>query len=290
MSLKTFKRYEKKFILNERQCEDMIDKLYPYTVPDKFTEQNDGYSIHNIYFDTANNDIIRNSLERPYYKEKLRLRSYNIPIMQEEIVFLEFKKKIGGIVSKRRASLPLREAAEFVRTGVIPGVKGYLNAIVLEEIARFLQVNDVEPKVFITYDRKAFFDKEDKSVRITFDRNIRTRRIDLTLQKGAYGKLLLEENPVILEVKFNKAIPLWLADILSEMKIYSTGFSKYGTEYEKFCIEKANPMESTTCFLPINTANRVALSFDSSMKLQPCLFMKPPSDPSMKPQQRYVNQ
>lgn len=256
MSLVTFKRYEKKFILTEKQCEEMIGKLYPYTVPDKFTEQNDFYSIYNIYFDTENSDIIRNSIARPYYKEKLRLRTYSMPVIPEENVFLEFKKKIGGIVSKRRASLSLGEAFEFIRTGSVPEGKNYMNTIVLEEIAKFLQEYKIEPKVFIAYDRKAFFGKDDKSIRITFDQNIKTRRTDLTLQKPAYEKLLIDDNPVIMEIKFSKAMPLWFTVVLSEMKLYSTRFSKYGTEYEKFCKEKTMRTESTTCFLPIRQYQR----------------------------------
>ncbi len=253
MPLKTFKRYEKKFLLSEAQYAQILTKLRPFTEADRNSRDGASYTIYNIYFDTNNNDIIRHSIANPYYKEKLRLRSYTIPKTQEDEVFLEFKKKIGGIISKRRVSLPLQTACEFVATGVKPEADSYIDNMALDEIAEFLRKNSVVPKVFLAYDRKALFVKDDRSVRITFDRNIRTRRNDVALEKGDSGGLLMENNPWLMEIKFTKAIPMWLTEILSELKIYKIGFSKYGTEYQKHLAETMNGAGKSIRYAPVYT-------------------------------------
>jgi len=113
MITKTFKRYENKYRLNERQLKQLLPVLLTQMKPDAYTSKNGSYSIYNLYYDTDNYDIIRHSLSKPYYKEKLRLRSYTIPTSPEDQVFLELKKKIGGVVNKRRATLSLREASRW---------------------------------------------------------------------------------------------------------------------------------------------------------------------------------
>ena len=108
-----------------------------------------------------------------------------------------------------------------------------MNKQVIKEIQYILKLNNLEPKLYLAYDRRAMFGKNDKGLRITFDNNIRTRRHDLRLEAGDYGQQLLEEGKFLMEVKVEKNIPLWLANLLSEYKIYKTSFSKYGKEYEK---------------------------------------------------------
>ena len=159
MAIKSFKRYEKKFLINESQYNELIPKLLDYMNPDKYCQNNNTYSIYNIYYDTENNDVIRHSISKPYYKEKLRLRSYKIPTSKDDKVFLELKKKINGIVSKRRLSLTLGEAYEFLYNQKRPDVKDYIDNQVLNEIDYYLSKTKVYPKVFIAYERKALLVK-----------------------------------------------------------------------------------------------------------------------------------
>lgn len=235
MTTKTFKRFENKYLLTREQYKAIMQYIPQYMCADEYNQNGGCYTIHNIYYDTEKNDIIRNSLEKPYYKEKLRLRSYQVPASSKEIVFMELKKKIGGVVSKRRASMTLAEGIRFVRTGSRPNVIGYTNHLVVEEIAQFLNTHEVVPKTVICYKRMAFFGMEDKEFRVTFDHDIRTRRSQISLEAGSFGEQLLEDETYLMEVKIIGAIPLWLARILTEEKVYSTGFSKYGTEYKKYC-------------------------------------------------------
>lgn len=233
MSIKTFKRYEEKYIISIEQYEMLIKRLLEYMEFDKHCMNGRNYSIYNIYYDTENSDVINHSISHPYYKEKLRLRSYEIPEGANDKVFIELKKKINGIVSKRRAVLTLEQAYRFLESGVKPVSEGYHNKQVLNEIEYYLKNNPVRPAVYIGYTRTALFGKENKDFRVTFDSKILTRRNSLYLESGYYGDDLLDKDQYLMEVKITGALPIWFIKLLSELSICSTHFSKYGTEYKR---------------------------------------------------------
>lgn len=233
MAITTFKRIEKKFILTNTQYRAIIPELTPYMRFDDNCTEGQEYAIHNIYYDTVDSSIIRNSLSKPYYKEKLRLRSYSIPTSLNSKVFLELKKKVGGIVSKRRAVLKLGEAYQFLNDRTRPGRMDFISAQVLSEIEYFMQCHEVMPAAFISYKRSALFGLQDNDLRITLDCNIITRRDQLSLEKGRFGEELLPGR-YLMEVKVPGAFPVWLVNLLSEFKVYKTSFSKYGEEYKRY--------------------------------------------------------
>lgn len=220
----TFKRYEKKYLLNREQYERLQECLKPYI-------QLDQYGLHticNIYYDTDQFDLIRTSIEKPPYKEKLRLRSYGIP-QEGGKVFLEIKKKWKGVVYKRRIAMTLEEAENYLEKGKALPEDGQIE----REIDYFVKFYHPKPKMYIAYDREAYFGKEDNALRITFDQNIRSREEDLQLELGDAGKLLLDSEYRLMEIKVSGAFPMWLAHILSELEIYPTSFSKYGNIYKQ---------------------------------------------------------
>lgn len=235
MAIEVFNRSEIKFLIDSDVYEKLNLRLEEYMEADSHSKDGNLYTISNLYYDTEDNNLIRNSLMKPKYKEKLRLRAYGIP-SENDKVYLEIKKKFNGLVNKRRTSIKLKEADEFIATCEKPELKKYMNKQVLNEIQYLLELYKVEPKLYLAYDRRAMFGKDDKEVRITFDTNVRTRRYDLRLDAGDYGEQLLGEGKWIMEVKVEKNIPLWLTKLLSEYKIYKTSFSKYGKEYEKMLI------------------------------------------------------
>ena len=238
MAIKAFKRYEKKFLIDKDKYDELIEVLLQYMDYDDYCKNGENYNIYNLYYDNENDDVIRHSIFKPYYKEKLRLRSYRTPKSLDEKVFLEIKKKINGIVNKRRVTMTLREAYDFLETRKRPKTTDYINNQVLNEIEYYLQKNNVYPKVYISYSRKALFGKEDRDFRVTFDSNIITRRENITLESGSYGEELLKKNQYLMEVKILGAMPLWLAKELSKLEVYNTHFSKYGDEYKKYVLEK----------------------------------------------------
>lgn len=193
MAIKSFKRYEKKYLLTGEQYEKLIPRLLEYMKMDDHCVNN-SYSIYNIYYDTDDNSVIRHSISKPYYKEKLRLRSYKIPQSPSDKVFLELKKKINKIVNKRRAIITLEEAYNFLEFGERPKCTDFITEQVINEIEYYLSHTKVNPTVYIGYNRIAFFCKEDKDFRLTIDSKIITRREDLFLESGCHGTDILKPN------------------------------------------------------------------------------------------------
>lgn len=228
-------RKEKKFLLTTEQFENVRRRIIDYgMVYDAYCKNGSVYSIYNIYFDDDNNSVIRRSSKKPKpkFKEKFRIRSYVVP-SDEDDVFLEIKRKVTGVVVKRRVRLTYAQAKAFINGRERPETDDRLVNQVLNEIEYYFEVNRVKPALYLSYQRIAFFGADDPDFRITFDRAITTRRNDLSLSSGSYGEQLLNSDEVLMEIKISGSIPKWFADILAEEKIYMTSFSKYGNEYSR---------------------------------------------------------
>lgn len=224
----TFKRVEKKYLLSEAQYMELRLRLEEHMRPDQFAKS----TICNIYFDTPDSRLIRTSLEKPVYKEKLRLRSYGTPDSGSK-VFIELKKKYKGVVYKRRADMRLCQAEDYLYRGLRPeDAHNASETQIFREIDWFLQFyEEIGPAMYLSYDRAAFSGREDAQLRMTFDTNIRYRTEALELMDGIWGAELLETGQRLLEIKIPGAMPLWLSHLLSELQIYPSSFSKYGKAY-----------------------------------------------------------
>lgn len=228
MSQEVFQRYEKKYLLTEQVYEELRKRL-------DFHMQEDVYGLHtirNIYYDTKSSELIRTSLEKPVYKEKFRIRCYGMPT-KDSTIFLEIKKKYRGVVYKRRVEMTGEEAEEYLHKGVYRAEKSQI----LKEIDYFLKMHPIEPRLYLAYDRIALFGNEDPEFRVTFDQNIRSRWDHLELTDDTETEKLLEDGLYLMEVKTRDSLPLWFVQILSDLQIRSTSFSKYGRIYQKKCME-----------------------------------------------------
>ncbi len=220
-----FKRYELKYMLTPSEKEKLLQAMSPYMSIDKYGRT----TIRNIYLDTDNYRLIRRSIEKPTYKEKLRIRSYS-EASSDSTVFVELKKKLEGVVYKRRIPLGERDAMAWVRReGACP-----VNTQISREIDYFIDFyGSLRPTVFLSYEREAYYDRNGGDFRVTFDDNILCRESDLSLRLPVYGTPILPEGVVLMELKCSGGIPLWMTEVLSREKIYKTSFSKYGTAYSK---------------------------------------------------------
>ncbi len=227
MGREVFSRYEKKYLLTSAQYAYISSVIAKHIELDSFNEKNGLYTICNIYYDTCDDQLIRKSLSKPLYKEKLRLRSYGVP-EETDRGYLEIKKKFKGKVYKRRTPIILSEADALVTEKIRPAHSDICNTQVLNEISYLVSRHELLPRTYIAYDRLAYGQDE---LRITFDTNIRTRRDDLTLSAGDHGRQLLSEEFWLMEVKVAQSMPLWLSELLSRDQIFSQSFSKYGREY-----------------------------------------------------------
>lgn len=226
-----FKRVEQKYLLTEHQYTELRKRLDSYMTLDQYGET----TICNIYYDTPTHLLVRRSMEKPIYKEKLRVRSYGTPKDEDSTVFVEVKKKFKGVVYKRRISMKLEESRRFTN-GERVGVK---NKQIENELLYFMKLyTGIAPAMYLSYDRIAMFGNEDPELRVTFDRNITYREDDLELKSGSYGEKLLSDGRRIMEIKIANAMPLWLVHILDELEIRQASFSKYGSAYQQVCKDR----------------------------------------------------
>lgn len=186
-------------------------------------------AVQSLYYDTPDHQLIRDSLERPIYKEKLRLRAYGAPGTQSTS-FVEVKKKYDGVVYKRRAALPLQEAFIGLSRECLPENAGQVGREALWLVKRYSLV----PSVVIAYDRNAWFSAQEPSVRITFDRNLAFRDHDLDLTSKTENTVFTRPDQRLMEVKTGGTYPLWLARLLWDTRAKRVHYSKYGYAYQHY--------------------------------------------------------
>ena len=224
MAINVMKRYELKYLIDEHQKAFFQKALSEHMKVDEYGQT----SIASLYYDTPDSRLVRESLEKPVFKEKIRLRSYGLAT-EKSPVFLELKRKYDGVVYKRRGQSIIPEVERFFAGGEI----GTGDPQIRKELTFFRNFyQELVPACLIIYDRTAYFEP-DGDLRLTIDKNPRYRTERLNLTTSMDGISLLPEGYAILEIKVQDAMPLWLARILSEGKIYKHSYSKYGEAYKK---------------------------------------------------------
>lgn len=231
MPVTVMKRYEFKYLLNAGQTDFLRERLKGHMEVDQYGRS----SIASLYYDTPTYQLIRTSVEKPEFKEKIRLRSYGLATEQSP-VFLELKRKAYGIVYKRRVQTTIPLVKKFFSGEGDICAPGQIN----KEITVFRDYyKTLVPACLIIYDRTAYFEPGG-DLRLTIDENPRYRLDDLTLTKSMDGISLLDEGWTVLEVKVQDAMPLWLCGILSDGGIYKGSFSKYGEAYRQQHLKAQN--------------------------------------------------
>lgn len=274
MTIEVFNRYEKKYFVTDEQLCNVLSEIEQHMTPDKHNPTGQTYPISNIYYDTSDDYLIRTSLAHPAYKEKLRLRTYGIPGQSDE-AFLEIKKKVNGLVNKRRTSIGLQDAYRFMEEKGQelrrPLTGNSINPQVMKELIFMIHRYELMPKVMIAYDRLAYFEKGNPDLRVSFDTNIRGRRNDLRLEAGNFGRLIIPRGLWLMEIKTARAIPLWLAAMLSAREIRRVSFSKYGREYEQNLVQSdannINVVNSAAASAGLSTGQFLAPNFSRNLGL-----------------------
>lgn len=219
---KSFKRHEIKYLITINQYINLMNYLSDKVEKDVVYKS----TICNVYYDTDNFELIRKSIEKPIYKEKLRIRSYDKPTLDSS-AYVELKKKYDHIVYKRREKIAYKYV---LNNSFLEGAETQID----KEIKYFNDFYDgLTPKMFLSYEREAYYFKDDKQIRITFDTNIKYRTENVNLLPSISDIKLLPNNLVLMELKVPFSIPYNLAKYLSSEKIFKTSFSKYGTAYKQ---------------------------------------------------------
>lgn len=239
MDKKIFDRIEKKYLVTSKQKSAILKSIKEHMTKDKYHKS----SIYNIYFDTDNYDLIIQSIDHPIFKEKFRARSYE----GYDKVFLEIKTKIKGeddnIGYKRRILITLDNYDDFINNNIsaveLASRKEETESDlqIAKEIDYFKEYFNLKPKILLYYNRESYVD--DDGLRVTFDSNLKYRDKNLKFIKNSRDKAYFKnQKNIIMEIKTQGIIPLWLVRTLSAEHIYPERFSKIGKIYEQLRKEK----------------------------------------------------
>ncbi|MBR3141756.1 MAG: polyphosphate polymerase domain-containing protein [Clostridiales bacterium] len=234
-----FERYEYKYFLTPSQKRRLLEETDRRLKLDPYGRT----TIRNIYYDTDSFRLIRDSLDHPVYKEKLRIRSYQ-RAESSDPVFIEIKKKFEGIVYKRRVAIPKSSAEHWIDKRENMPFRNQITS----EIDYFLNFYEgIGARAFISYEREAYSDITNSGFRVTFDENILARDTDLDLGSDIWGEALLPVGTTLMEVKIPGAMPVWMARFLSTNNISRISYSKYGTYYKEHLMTEQYP-ERSVCY------------------------------------------
>lgn len=240
-----FKRKEVKYRLTAAQAARMRTLLASRMQADAYGST----LITSMYYDTRERSMIARSLEKPLYKEKLRLRRYG---RRDDAapVFVELKKKYKGIVYKRRVAVSAGAASLFmagapyeraIARWPLPDAALQATAAsakscqIAAEIAACVQrTGPVMPSISIACERVAWAPLPDAAdaagVRVTFDSRIRYRDL-FQPQPQRVSVPIIGAGEELMEVKVPGAYPLWLAEAIDAIGAKPTSYSKYGQAY-----------------------------------------------------------
>ena len=239
MNEKVFDRVEKKYLITKEQKEALLKPITNNLKKDGFFHS----EVMNIYFDNDNYDLIIQSIDRPTFKEKIRARSYG----GYDRVFLEIKTKIKGdennIGYKRRVMITKDDYKAFINKEATilelaqKSIETENDLQIAKEVDYLINRFDLKPKIFVGYDRESY--KNNENLRITFDENLKYRAYKLSFIKGKRDKIYFEKEPkIIMEIKADGTMPLWLVKELSRLHVYPQQFSKIGKIYERLSSRK----------------------------------------------------
>ena len=223
MGKNVFKRKELKYLLSRSDYEALLPILQKYMTSDKYGLQ----TVNNVYFDSPYFELISRSIEKPLYKEKVRLRVYNTPT-DESMAFFELKKKFKGVVYKRRINTTLKKIIDYVENGIPID-----DSQMFKEIDYVYKLYNLSPKIYLAYDRIAYFGNDDKEFRVTFDFRIRYRFDNPNIKNVDEYALFLNDDTILMETKGIYGYPRWLIDFLESRSLNRQSFSKFGKIYQE---------------------------------------------------------
>lgn len=237
-----FKRVERKYLMSTGEFERLMGLLADRFAPDFYAHSR----ISSLYYDTPAFAMIDRSLEKPLYKEKLRVRAYGTPA-PDGVVYVELKKKFDGVVYKRRVGMTSPASRAFLAgmpyeqaVASFPLADAALQEASLApkalQIAREIRAccerwEGLHPATMIVVERDALHSIDGSDVRLTFDHSPQWRTDNLSFSADATGQELMP-GQVLMEIKCLGAYPLWLAHLLTREHLYSQPCSKYGRAYQ----------------------------------------------------------
>jgi SPX domain protein involved in polyphosphate accumulation len=228
-TIRKFNRFELKYLLTLQQAEQFKSALRTYLVPDEHSKDNGRYALTSLYYDSPD---LRCYWEKEYglrFRRKLRIRRYETdePLTEESPVFLEIKQRVDRVTQKRRAILPYGDALRLCNDRQLPDCLPEDQALI-EEVYVFLWQYNLRPVSIVRYDRQAFIGTQyDLGLRVTFDTSLCFQAHHLHLHEQPSSLPMLSPNQVVMEIKVNEHMPLWLTELIADHNLTMVRVSKY---------------------------------------------------------------
>jgi len=233
MMIRHFNRYELKYILTHKEHLKVAEALEGSLEHDRHAGDEGIYRIASLYYDSPDLSCYRNKIDGIWYRRKLRLRVYKDSDMTYG--FVEIKQRINRTVQKRRLVLPMDEAKALC-AGEDIGIDRLdaLDRATASEVLFLVKALGMKPQCIISYHRRPFEgSRYDHGLRVTFDTYLKYRIHELDLAATAKNKFFLPPDIVVMEIKANEKIPVWLISIIGALQCNITRVSKYCTGLEQ---------------------------------------------------------
>ncbi len=191
--------------------------------PNGDPERNE-YAIRSLYFDTIFDSAAQDKVSGVRSRDKYRMRIYN---NSDKFIRMECKSKIGNLISKRSLPIP-RLLADQLIAGDPTGLERTKSGL-LRDVYREMRLNLLKPVVIVDYVREAYLHPVEE-VRITFDKELRTGLNSIDIFNPYIPTISpFDHDEMILEVKFNRALPPYIRDLLCSCvhSAQSSAISKY---------------------------------------------------------------
>ncbi len=204
-------RHELKFLITRTQLEVLRRTVSAVLPLDPNAKKNGGsYQIRSLYFDTAFDDALYDKIAGVKDRDKYRIRIYNLSGAN---IFMECKTKVGNLISKRSVKTS-RDLTEQLMAADPTGLENTSSGL-LRDVYREMRTRLLHPAVIVDYEREAYVHPVEE-VRITFDMRVRTGLNSIDLFNPSVPTVpVLRNDETILEVKYNRVLPPYIANLLS---------------------------------------------------------------------------
>jgi SPX domain protein involved in polyphosphate accumulation len=226
--IRAFNRFEIKYVLQYHQYFPFRESIKDYCRPDSHAGDNGFYPVHSLYFDSPNFRCFWEKIDGESFRRKLRARIYD----RSGSIFLEIKQRLNKTVQKRRMLTDANTLGQFLGSSALTG--NPRNKSIEAEILFLKAHYRLEPKIIVSYWREAFFASDQEGLRITFDKTMCFEDVELDLFGARTSeKRFIDDRLIIMEIKFNHTLPLWLTKLLRSHSLYIQKVSKYCKACEK---------------------------------------------------------
>jgi len=222
--VRTFNRFELKYRVHYKVARELMRLLQPHVRRDENAGDGGFYKVLSCYYDSPDLRCYWEKMDGEKYRRKVRVRTYGA---NPDQAFVEIKQRYNLNVQKRRMRAPI-DQVERVMASIVDGTYAGGEHAVYDEVCWLARQYKLEPKLIVSYNRAAFFDNYKPDLRITLDRNIRCRNLDLDLRRHRMaGHWALPPQFLILEIKFNEVMPRWIGTCLNSLNLEIMRISKY---------------------------------------------------------------